>query len=36
MRMDAHANLGGQVGPGAKGKGKGKKGPPPGGFDGPQ
>jgi hypothetical protein len=28
MRMDAHANLGGQ---GAKGKGKGKKGPPPGG-----
>lgn len=36
MRMDAHANLGGQAGPGAKGKGKGKKGPPPGGFDGPQ
>ena len=31
MRMDAHANLGGQSGPGAKGKGKGKKGPPPGG-----
>jgi len=27
--MDAHANLGGQSGPGAKGKGKGKKGPPP-------
>ncbi len=34
-RMDAHANLGGQGGPGAKGKGKGKKGPPPGGFGGP-
>lgn len=33
--MDPHANLGGQGGPGAKGKGKGKKGPPPGGFGGP-
>jgi hypothetical protein len=29
MRMDAHANLGGQSGPGAKGGKKGKKGPPP-------